>query len=76
MRWTREDPSRHPRFPGFFFSAFMHGQGIGFNQTLGIAIAYLAVATILFAFANFAGLSAANWNMRPPMRKRSTFPNL
>jgi hypothetical protein len=54
----------------------MHGQGIGFNQTLGIAIAYLAVATILFAFANFAGLSAANWNMRPPMRKRSTFPNL
>jgi AGZA family xanthine/uracil permease-like MFS transporter len=40
------------------FFGFMHGEAIGINQTPGVAAAYIAVAAILFACANFSGITA------------------
>jgi AGZA family xanthine/uracil permease-like MFS transporter len=41
------------------FLGFMHGEAIGFGQTPVVALAYLAVATILFGCAKFAPVTAA-----------------
>ena len=40
------------------FFGFMHGEAIGINRTPGVAVAYLAVAAILYGCARFSGAVA------------------
>jgi len=44
---------------GLTFLGFMHGEAIGFGQTPVVAVAYLAVATVLFICARSTALAPA-----------------